>query len=689
MMDTAKAFVRLGLRDAGYQFINMDDGWQSMSRANNGTGPQMADPVKFPLGMGHLAERLHSMDLRLGLYTALASNTCGGRVGSCRHEALDAQQYADWKVDYLKDDGCGGCYESTAPGDPALMAYAVMQAGINEAGRPMYFSTEASPNLTKNSERPDLYGNTHRSGHDSVPNWQSVISQIDIASGLSHLVHNDTGHGGFFTDMDMLQVGQGDFPNHQLPRIRTHFGMWALLKSTLLISTVLDWLEDPVVQILGNKHLIGIHQDTLVRPAKRVASTRPEALELTAPNNANLAVSKCEAGNPLQLWRFEGNETNVGRLWTQDKHGQRWCTGEVNWARPGQVYPCDAPEYQPVPNAPCGCNSTEPCCHRIDSYSTTACPTCLAGVPKPIQCNGDSNLGGMVGEGDGCVLHMECAEADGVIQSIDFADWGLPHNKGANNSLQPGACDDFVANASCTFTNGKALAYVKSICEGKHSCNVDSSQLQRYVGDPCSGIHKRLAVKASGCKPNRNPPANGHRVNFSPPILWDSTAGASGPLPHTRYTGASPMEADVGDVDAWYFSSPNGSEHPSGAHWLQPSMRHWPTADGGTILDDDHVGTVEETPAKEWCAEAMAVGNLEVWSGPLTGGRIAVGLLNRSPKEANITVHWAHLALDGDVNLSVLDAWAGQSRGEASGSHTQPVAAQDTAVLILGPPRGN
>ena len=101
-------------------------------------------------------------------------------------------------------------------------------------------------------------------------------------------------------------------------------------------------------------------------------------------------------------------------------------------------------------------------------------------------------------------------------------------------------------------------------------------------------------------------------------------------------------------------------------------------------MDDDHVGTVKETPAREWCAEAIAVGNLEVWAGPLTGGRFAVGLLNRTPKEANMTVTWPHLGVDPEKKLAVLDAWAGQSRGEAVGSFTQAVAPQGTAVLVLG-----
>ena len=109
-------------------------------------------------------------------------------AGSCDHEALDAQQYSNWTVDYVKDDGCGGCH-GTAP-DPALASYAAMQAGLTESHRHIFLSTEASPNLTAHSERPDLYGNTHRTGHDSQrarpkPAWDSFAVVLVVETPVS------------------------------------------------------------------------------------------------------------------------------------------------------------------------------------------------------------------------------------------------------------------------------------------------------------------------------------------------------------------------------------------------------------------------------------------------------------------------------------------------------------------------
>ena len=171
--------------------VNLDDGWAAVQR-NAATQRQVAVPRKFPSGMRALADKVHALNMKFGLYTALAAQTCGGLymagAGSCDHEALDALQYSNWTVDYVKDDGCGGCH-GTAP-DPALASYAAMQAGITESHRHIFLSTEASPNLTAHAARPDLYGNTHRTGHDSQrarpkPAWDSFAVVLVVETPVS------------------------------------------------------------------------------------------------------------------------------------------------------------------------------------------------------------------------------------------------------------------------------------------------------------------------------------------------------------------------------------------------------------------------------------------------------------------------------------------------------------------------
>jgi hypothetical protein len=101
---------------------------------------------------------------------------------------------------------------------------------------------------------------------------------MDIASNLAYLVHNDTGHGGYYNDLDMLQVGQGDFDVRTggaaaLARVRSHYTQHVMLRSTLLLSTVLSELPAHVIDLFKNTEVIAIHQDPWSMAARRVAST--------------------------------------------------------------------------------------------------------------------------------------------------------------------------------------------------------------------------------------------------------------------------------------------------------------------------------------------------------------------------------------------------------------------------------
>lgn len=129
LMGVADQFHTLGLAAAGYEFVNSDDCWMDLERADgpNGTvgaGPQVPNPTKFPQGMRAVADYIHSKNLKIGLYTARAPRTCAGFAGSCHFEHVDAAQWTNWTIDYMKDDSCGGC--GTAEND-----YTVMQVSSN------------------------------------------------------------------------------------------------------------------------------------------------------------------------------------------------------------------------------------------------------------------------------------------------------------------------------------------------------------------------------------------------------------------------------------------------------------------------------------------------------------------------------------------------------------------------------
>lgn len=138
LREVADAMVSSGLKDKGYRYVNLDDGW-AHSRLPNGT--IVPDPALFPNGLAPVAEYIHSRGLLFGIYTARGSTTCLGRPGSDGYEQIDADYYASIGVDYLKEDSCGGTTHGSV-----WDQYARMRDALNATGRQIYFSiTEALP----------------------------------------------------------------------------------------------------------------------------------------------------------------------------------------------------------------------------------------------------------------------------------------------------------------------------------------------------------------------------------------------------------------------------------------------------------------------------------------------------------------------------------------------------------------
>ncbi|HEV2207126.1 MAG TPA: glycoside hydrolase family 27 protein, partial [Candidatus Acidoferrales bacterium] len=122
----ADAMVSSGMKEAGYQYIVIDDCWQVRRDAN---GNIIADPQRFPNGIKAVADYVHSKGLKFGIYSDAGTATCQGRPGGRGHEFQDALTYASWGVDYLKYDWCN------AGTQDAAASYRTMAEALRASGR--------------------------------------------------------------------------------------------------------------------------------------------------------------------------------------------------------------------------------------------------------------------------------------------------------------------------------------------------------------------------------------------------------------------------------------------------------------------------------------------------------------------------------------------------------------------------
>jgi|GEM_PF-184573 len=255
IVQIADAMVSSGLRDAGYVYINLDDCWHGQRDAD---GFIQADPKKFPHGIKWLADYVHTRGLKLGIYSDCGTETCAGMPGSLGHEYQDALQYARWGVDYLKEDWC-----NTININP-IGAYQLMSDALRAAGRPIFFSLcEWGSNQPWRWAR-DI-GHSWRIGPDIWCSFDSTrVFPTFVQYSVMDCIHkNDTlrqyAGPGHWNDPDMLEVGNGMTTNED----RAHFTMWCIMASPLILGNDLRNMSDETRQILLNKEMIAIDQDTL------------------------------------------------------------------------------------------------------------------------------------------------------------------------------------------------------------------------------------------------------------------------------------------------------------------------------------------------------------------------------------------------------------------------------------------
>lgn len=251
VMRAADGIVRQGLDKLGYVYVNIDDCW-AVGRDNK-TGVLIPDPKFFPNGMKPVGDYLHSLGLKFGTYTDRGTLTCAGRPGAQGYEVLDAQTYASWGVDYLKEDSC---YADSDDHEVAFAQYALMRDALNATGRPIYFSLCGWHGWY--SPVGMSLGNSWRMADDSGY-WGAVLTAMDTNSRLGPYA----GPGGW-NDPDIL-IGTSEKTAIHLTQdqSRSMFSLWCIMAAPLLIGSNVYDLNAFDLETFSNRELIAVNQDPL------------------------------------------------------------------------------------------------------------------------------------------------------------------------------------------------------------------------------------------------------------------------------------------------------------------------------------------------------------------------------------------------------------------------------------------
>lgn len=272
--ETADAMVEGGFRDAGYEYIFIDDLWQGGRDRQNNIIP---DPEKFPNGMKALADYVHSKGLKLGIYSDAAQLTCGGWTASLGFEEQDARTFASWGIDYLKYDYCNAPEDSAT----ARHRYRTMANALQNSGRDIVLGICEWGQRQCEEWCEEVGGQLWRTSYDVRDMWKDIVKEggmgiIDIVNVTATLARYV--RPGQWPDMDMLVIGLNGTggPSSDLGGVgctqteyQTQMSMWCMMASPLAMTNDLRKVSEDDRRILLNPEIIAINQDVLGKAAER------------------------------------------------------------------------------------------------------------------------------------------------------------------------------------------------------------------------------------------------------------------------------------------------------------------------------------------------------------------------------------------------------------------------------------
>jgi len=339
--DAADVFIKGGLADYGWSYINIDDGWQASQRSLDG---EIIPNDKFP-DMNKLTSYVHSKGLKIGLYSSPGELTCGGFLGSLFHEKQDVKTWADWGFDFVKYDWCS--YKRIKP-DPSLEElkepFTMLGEYLADQSRDIVFSVCQYGMGHVWEWGAETHGNLWRTTGDIEDTWKSM-SKI----GFSQTSMANYACSGNWNDPDMLVVGRLGWGDPRPTRLTpdeqyTHISLWSLLAAPLLIGCDLADLDDFTKSLLCNSEVIDINQDPLGKQAVQVMNKNQLQIWTKPLEDGSLAVGIFNLSEkylkgavlPWNVLGIEGEHT-VRDVWRQQDIGNYDQNTKVNIPAHGVV----------------------------------------------------------------------------------------------------------------------------------------------------------------------------------------------------------------------------------------------------------------------------------------------------------------------------------------------------------------
>lgn len=311
----ADALVDTGLAACGYTYLNMDDGFFGGRDAD---GNVLFHKERFPNGIRPVADYAHSLGLQAGTYAEGGDNTCGfyydaegasgSGVGLYGHEEQDLTRYLEeFGFDFIKVDWCGGIRMGLDEEEQYTKIGNIIDRIRQKNGKPIVY------NICR-WQFPGVWAteiaDSWRTGADIAPNFQSVLHQLDVVKPLARYCKP-----GHVNDLDMMQLGNGMSNEEE----KTHFAMWCMMSTPLMIGCDLTKISPQTLEILKNEELIAIHQDSACLQAFPIREMRDAAgnlqgeiwiKNLGAPHSAEKAIAFLNRSDaPLEMdlaWKDAG-----------------------------------------------------------------------------------------------------------------------------------------------------------------------------------------------------------------------------------------------------------------------------------------------------------------------------------------------------------------------------------------------